>query len=276
AQRLAAERLNIPVQYQNDLGMRFMLIPPGTFQMGSPPGELERDEGEIQHGVRLTRPFYLMTAEVSNAQLRRYHADHVSESPPGMAGFNDPDKPATSVGWENAGRFCNWLSQRDTHYEYRLPTEAEWEYACRAGSTERFPWGEDERLAAQRANTADATARADMGEGLRTEAEALERWRWFEGRDGHWGPSPVGSFKPNAWGLYDLIGNVHEWCADRAGPYDTAQVDDPQGPMRGELRVLRGGAADSPVHKCRAAWRGGMYPIRHAPNLGFRVVATPR
>ena len=271
-QAVLASELGVPSRLENTLGMRFVLIPAGTFYMGSPEREAGRDPGEVLHAVTLTKPYYVQIGEVTNAQFRHFRERHQSDSPAGLEGFDRYDRPVTSVGWHAANQFCAWLSKREPARTYRLPTEAEWEHACRAGSNTSFPWGPSESDMHLHANGADLTAKHDMPYRMRERVEADPRWRWILHSDGHLEPTRPGTFRENTWGLYDMIGNVFEWCADWAGPYDPANATDPAGPEEGELRIIRGGAADAAPHKCRSAWRGGMRPIKSSPNLGFRVV----
>ena len=273
-QSAAARDEGVPVRFENALRMRFVLIPRGAFVMGSSPTEPERHDGEVQHNVVITRPFYLQTSEVCNALYRRFRERHRSETPLGFQGFDLAHVPVTSVSFESAQEFCVWLSEQLGDRTYRLPTEAEWEYACRAGSATRFPWGEAESQGAYHGNMADISMRLGLPGGR---VEALEHeagWRWWPAEDGDVGLASVGSHAPSAWGLYDMIGNVYEWCADWAAPYDLATAADPVGPAGGTLRIIRGGAADAPVWKARSAWRGAWAPHQTSPNLGFRVACS--
>ena len=275
-QRNESLRLRLPNQYENRLGMRFVFIPPGEFNMGSPLTEKGRHDGEVQHKVRITKPFFLSITEVTNAQYRRWRTRHESDAPRGLKDFNHADVPVTSVGWESARRFCNWLGNGDSRYRYRLPTEAEWEYACRAGTSGTWFWGDAQLAAGHHANVADTNARLGWPPEVKRAVEADPTWAYFNAVDGKAGISPVAKFGQNPWGLYDMIGNVAEWCSDRAGPYDPLKNIDPTGPTRGIRRIFRGGAFDTPVWQTRAAYRGGERSVRSARNLGFRVVAIPR
>jgi formylglycine-generating enzyme required for sulfatase activity len=273
AQQQAARKLGVPVRFENELHMRFVLVPAGAYVMGSPPGEPGRRDGEVQHNVLVPRAFYLQTTEVSNAAYRRFDPGHVSRAPSGLRARNASNLPVTSVTWGEATSFCHWLSHEDGSRTYRLPTEAEWEYACRAGSATRFFWGGDEVDARAYANVADASARARLPRRRVREMEGSADWRWWPVDDGRVGLAPLGSYGANPWGLYDMIGNVSEWCADWAAPYDTTVTDDPRGPAGGAQRVIRGGSADAPVWKCRSAWRGARDPKQGSPSLGLRVVS---
>ena len=184
-------------------GIVLVLLPAGEFLMGSPASEVDRDSGETQHRVRISRAFLMGKTEVTNAQFRRWEPDH----PAG----ND-DLPVVGVSWNAADRFC-----RETGLA--LPTEAQWEYAARSGDGREFPWG----VAWPPSRNA-----GNYGSDLRCDDFAQL--------------APVGRFPANRYGLHDLGGNVWEWCADRYGAYPSGSVTDPQGPNSGDLRVLRGGS----------------------------------
>jgi formylglycine-generating enzyme required for sulfatase activity len=221
-QKAWAGHLGTPVQITNSLGMKLNLIPPGEFTMGSPESEENRGVDETQHQVKITKPFYLSVHEVTQAQYERVMDDNPSRS-------KDAAKPAETVSWDDAVEFCRELTKKEG-VEYRLPTEAEWEYACRAGMTTTYSFGDD---------------RSRLGEyawynGNRTNPNALLS---------NDTPHPVGELKPNAWGLFDMHGNVKEWCQDRYGNYEGLGVvgRDPTGPASGDdsrvLRARQGGAA---------------------------------
>jgi formylglycine-generating enzyme required for sulfatase activity len=186
-----------PREFTNSVGMKFVRINPGTFKMGS------ADEGPI-HDVTLSKGFYLQTTEVTQAQWQAVMGTNPSE-------FKGPDWPVDMVPWFDAQEFLRKLNAREKDTRYRLPTEAEWEYACRAGGQE--PDGAP-----------------NLGE--------VAWWAGNSGREVH----PVGQKKPNAWGLYDMRGNVWEWVQDRYGDYSAGRQVDPHGPASGTYRVLRGGS----------------------------------
>jgi len=230
-----------------DLGggvtMDFVLIRPGEFLMGSPDSEANRSDDEgPQHNVRITKPFYMGKYEVTQAQFLA-----VTGRDP--AYFKGADNPVESVSWSNAEDFCRKLGQ-EAGREARLPTEAEWEYACRAGTTTAFSFG-------------DGTS------GLGDHA-------WYSGNSG--GKShPVGQKEPNAWGLYDMHGNVWEWCQDRYDNhyYQATPASDPTGPPGGYSRVLRGGSWNYALPDyCRSANRGGFSGVLICFSRGFRVVVS--
>jgi len=275
AQKKAAGKYGLPLQFENALGMRFVLIPPGTFIMGSPPGEADRRDDETLHNVVLSGPCYLQTTEVSNALFRRYKNSHRSYRPGGGLSLDQGPHPATSLSHEEALAFCAWLGKLDAERDYTLPTEAQWEYACRAGTHTRFWWGENELPAGMHANVADETARLALSPRIRTELQGREDWRWFKAADANAGPAPVGSYAANPWGLYDMLGNAAEWCADWDGPYREDAVEDPRGPPDGRRRIVRGGSYETALWRTRCASRDGIPPTDRRSDLGFRVVCTP-
>jgi len=222
----------------------FSFIPPGVFLMGSPFGEEERDDEEIQHRVTLTQGFFLGVTPVTQAQWRAVMGSDPSS-------FKGADRPVESVSWEECQEFCKLLSQRDGK-PYRLPSEAEWEYACRAGTTTPFSFGET--LSTDQVNY-------DGNDPYSTGLKGVFRKQ----------TTPVGSFPANAWGLFDMHGNVWEWCQDWYGPYPESDIKDPQGPNSGESRVLRGGSWYSGAEHCRAASRNWSVPGYRGNYIGFRV-----
>ncbi len=260
AQRREAARLQRPLWFENELGMRFTLIPPGTFTMGSRPEEPGRDAGEAPHEVTITRAFYLGATEVTNAQLRRFRADHSSGSAQGHS-LDGDDQPA-AMTWHDAVALCAWLNAReDGHHLYRLPTEAEWEWAARAGEPGAWAWGDDVSLGRLHGNG------NDEGSGRGYAA--------YPGDDGHRVAAPVGSYRPNRWGLHDVHGNAKEWCADLFGPYPAGPVVDPTGPRTGTARVTRGGGWGWPPADSRLASRGNSKASDRGTDSGLRLVAIP-
>jgi formylglycine-generating enzyme required for sulfatase activity len=229
-----------------DLGeqvtMKLTLIPAGKFVMGSPSNEAGRVEDEgPQREVTISKPFYLGIHEITQGQYEVIMASN-------PACFKGATRPVERVSWEDATEFCERLSQK-TGKKVTLPTEAQWEYACRAGSTTRFCFGDDEKQLA---------AYARYGQSVED------------------GTAPVGMGKPNAWGLYDMHGNVWEWCSDRyAKSYANLSSVDPTGPNSGQTRVLRGGCwylSFGPEY-CRSACRYDISPGGRGGNLfGFRVI----
>lgn len=228
--------------FTNSIGMPFTRIPAGEFLMGSPDNDPAKTSAETpQHRVEISQPFLLGTHEVTQQQFEQIMSVNPSR-------FKDPSHPVERVSWTNSTEFCTRLSESDDNYNYRLPTEAEWEYACRAGTT-----------------TED-----DDGDGLDPARG------WF--RDNSRGQThPAGQASPNKWGLYDMQGNVWEWCADwyDGNYYWSSPAIDPTGPATGANRVRRGGGYNSGAWYCRSASRSGMAPDENDSNLGFRVVAVP-
>jgi formylglycine-generating enzyme required for sulfatase activity len=223
----------------NFLGMKFVLISPGTFMMGSPANEKDRDIDEVHHQVTLTKGFYLQTTEVTQEQWRRLMGSNPSH-------FKDcgGDCPVEMVSWDDAQEFIKKLNKIGKTYKYRLPTEAEWEYACRAGSTTAFANGDEKDL-------------TTIG--------------WYRSNSGE-KPHRVAQKDPNAWGLYDMHGNVWEWCQDWFGDAQAESVTDPVGPTSGSKRVVRGGSWGEDARFCRSAFRFNKTPTVRWDVVGFRVI----
>ena len=284
-------------------GGEFAWIPPGTFEMGSKLSP-ERviatygDEAEWKqfhecehprHTVTLTRGFWLATKEVMVGEFRAF-ADatrYQTDAEKGGSGWTynldkgewqdtkgaswrnpgwalEDRQPVVLVSWNDAVAYCEWLS-RKTGETYRLPTEAQWEYACRAGTDTEFWWGDRMEDGRGCLNGADETKLPDG-----------TQWDYrFPFSDGYWNVSPVGSFKANRWGLYDMHGNVWEWCSDWYGDYASGSVTDPSGPASGELRVVRGGSWYYNLSSCRSANRGIVTPGYRITTFGLRLLRTP-
>jgi formylglycine-generating enzyme required for sulfatase activity len=244
-QATSAKDLGMEVEITNSIGMKLVLIPAGEFLMGSP--DLEED-AKPQHQVRITRPFYLGVFEVTQAEYERV----IGLNPSHFRGAGGA-APVERVSWDDAQAFCVKLSalaeEQAAGRRYRLPTEAEWEYACRAGSTLRYGFDESEELLGDHA--------------------------WYRSNAGST-THPVGQKKPNAWGLYDMQGNAYEWCSDW---YDATYYGqlvgkvavDPAGPASALNRVLRGGNWNFHAYHCRMAFRGECSPELRDCGNGFRV-----
>ncbi|WP_020468670.1 bifunctional serine/threonine-protein kinase/formylglycine-generating enzyme family protein [Zavarzinella formosa] len=257
----------LPVDFNNTLAMKFKLIPAGKFKMGSSPEEIEywlnlvEQEGHKlflrsespEHEVEITKPFYLGATEVTVGQFRqfieanpKYMPDDDRWNDPGFKQTNE--HPVVWISWRDASEFCNWLSKKEGR-KYRLPTEAEWEYACRAGTNTRYCYGDDEAQ--------------------------LDRHAWFI-NNSKFGTKPVAGKKSNNWGLFDMHGNAWEWCQDYHDfdYYQNSPARDPMGPEDGMRYVKRGGAWCFGAVDARSAYRshtgGGC-------ECGFRVllVAPP-
>ena len=279
-----------------DLGegssLKLVEVPSGAFMMGSPASEAyrEADEGPRRR-VTITRPFYLGVTEVTRAQFAAFVAAtrYVTqaeaagkaktwntekrqwlETPgacwkqPGFA--QTDDHPVVLVTWNDAAAFCTWLGKQ-TRRNVRLPTEAEWEYACRAGTRSAYCWGSGAEAGKGWLNGADETGRMEFG------------WttplKWA---DGAAFTSPVGKYRPNAFGLYDMHGNAWEWCGDRydADYYAGGHNVDPAGATGVQTRVVRGGAWSCHPKYCRSAFRGRYLPDHLDDSFGFRVAVDAR
>jgi len=223
------------VPVANSIGMRFVPISAGTFTMG---------DGKTAHKVTLTKAFHLGQHEVTQEQYKKAMGTNPSK-------FKGKQNPVEKVSWNDAVAFCRKLSvlpeEKAAGHVYRLPTEAEWEYACRAGTTTKYSFGDSESEAGEHA--------------------------WYKENSGDT-THPVGQKKPNAWGLHDMHGNVWEWCQDWYGNYPSGLVTDPTGAASGSSRVLRGGSwRDFSVY-CRSAYRHGGAPDSRLNFLGFRVLRS--
>ena len=244
-----------PSSMANTIGMRLVLLPAGRFIMGSPPTEKGRNSDERLVEVAVSGGVFMSVTEVTQAQwaavMGRDYVPPEGVHPDEASGlrFLGDSLPAYA-SWAEAAEFCRRLSElEDTCY--RLPTEAEWEYACRAGTSTAFHVGET--LDPSQANIDAERAAPDQARPSRR-------------------PMPVASFPPNAWGLYDMHGNVMEWCADYKGEYRLGPLTDPTGPKKGTVRVLRGGSWDSYARIARSANRWANYPVLRTDYIGFRVV----
>jgi sulfatase modifying factor 1 len=320
-----------PQYHINTVGMNMVQLAPGAFSMGSPDSDQEANEDEKPlHKVSITNMFFLSMYTVTVGQFRMFINDTgykteferngrgsygldlttgkveqkpdytwrswLREDPQRPSGFQQTDShPIVCVSWEDANAFCRWLSKRENK-SYRLPTEAEWEYACRADSTTRYYSGDKEDSLEGVANIADVSL--------------TEKWIWNGGpgpfqpgqhlppyakswNDGYPFTAPVGRFRPNSYGFYDMHGNVGEWCSDwyDENYYKQAPAEDPQGPPVGEvvpiadrlpgmpprtLRVIRGGVWLDPASGCRSADRQThrRHPVDSAADIGFRVAMS--
>jgi len=219
----------------NSIGMKLAYIPADEFEMGSPLDEQGRQEDEFLHRVKLTKPFFIGVTEVTQSQWEAVMGYNRSN-------FRGEDLPVEKVSWRDAAAFCEKLSEKEGK-RYRLPTEAEWEYACRAGA--RGAFGGIGNI-------------DDMG--------------WYEANSEK-RTHPVATKQANAWGLYDMHGNVSEWCSDIYGAdYPVVAVVDPAGPTEGTYRVIRGGAWSTFGRGCRCAARNSAPVSYQLKQTGFRVV----
>ena len=301
------QTVNPPSDFLAASGLEFRLIEPGIFMMGNdatveeimakyPGGQEKSLVLSARRRVTLTRRFYLAKKPVTVGDFRRFveatgykttaeqkgvarglDANGAWIDAPGLnwqePGFQQTSKnPVVCVSYYDAVAYVNWLNatcadepELGGKPRYVLPTESEWEYAARAGSTTEFFWGDEAADGAKYLNAADESG-----------SSAGRKWTSaFPFNDGYVASSPVGSFEPNAWGLYDMLGNVWEWCSDRFGAYASAPVVDPQGAAFGEYRVLRGGGWDAAPALARCAYRGANLPDACNTNYGFRVALIP-
>jgi len=253
--------------FTNSLGMIFNRIPAGTFIMGSPTTELGRESNEVQHQVTLTQDFYMMTTEVTQKQWR----DVMGTNPSYFSACGD-NCPVEQVSWNAVQTFIAAMNTRGEG-TYRLPTEAEWEYAARAGSTTAFYNGE---IAYNSCSPLDANLNV-IGWYCGNSDAAYSGCYDASSSDGPScaGTHPVAQKQPNAWGLYDMSGNVWEWCQDWYEIYPTTAVADPTGPDTGSGRVLRGGSWYGTTRICRSADRSTGSSSNRSLTLGFRLVVSP-
>lgn len=304
-QAIAQEKL--PERIKDELAGEFRLIPKGEFLMGATEGEEGSKPNERpRHKVTIAKPYYMAAHEVTVAQFRRFVGvtGHISQSETndtGGAGYDKnirmfarvpskgllrpnylqrftwkfpgfgqkDDHPVVNVGWKDAIAYCRWLTDKDGKHFYRLPTEAEWEYACRAGSETAYHWGKKSRSMILKENIADKTLKKKLS----------YKDRSFKGCavwiDHHPFTSPVGKFKPNVFGLYDMHGNVKEWCQDL---YDDTRYEKPTSfvPVEGDYRVLRGGSFQGSAARARSARRDKYHETKTWSNIGFRIVREIR
>jgi formylglycine-generating enzyme required for sulfatase activity len=265
----AAEKKEMDKTFTNSAGMEFVLIPAGKFMMGSPANEAGREPHEgPQREVQISKPFYMGKYEVKVSEFREFvkaaqfktdaetnggayvpvkdkwqRKEGVNWLNPGVS--QKDDHPVVCLAWSDAVEYCKWLAKKTGH-AYRLPTEAEWEYACRAGTQQAYSFGPDGR--------------------------ELSKFGWFTENSGG-KTRPVGQKKPNPWGLFDMHGNVWEWCQDWYSAYPAGTAIDPGGPLRGSARVHRGGGFASPEKYSRCAVRRNGFG--GSERVGFRIVRMP-
>jgi formylglycine-generating enzyme required for sulfatase activity len=238
-------------RYQQYLAKDMAPIAAGQFKMGSPKNEAERSNDETQHEVKVS-DFLISRYQIPNALYEKFDPDHRSQRDKISS---EDNQPVIYVNWYEAVTFCRWLG-------CRLPTEAEWEYACRAGTT--MPFNTGDNLTTEQANYNGKYPYKNYPKGKYLEKTTL-----------------VGSYPANAWGLCDMHGNVYEWCQDWYGGeyYETCKkqgvVDNPKGPETGSYRVLRGGYWDGYAQYCRSAYRGRGGPGGRNAFIGFRLVFVP-
>lgn len=241
-------------------GMAFMPVPGGCFLMGDTYGDGQGDE-KPAHEVCLDG-FSIGKYEVTNAQYRMFKPEHSSGAYEGNT-LNDDNQPVGNVSWNDAVAYSKWLSKRSGR-TYRLPTEAEWEYAARGGTGERNFWDNDPDGPCRSTNGADLTAKSQW-----------PAWTTTNCNDGYKVAAPVGSFKPNAFGLHDMMGNAWEWTGDwyDAEYYFNSPKSNPRGPASGKLRIPRGGGWGNASECVRVSDRNGFDPEFRILFLGFRLVS---
>jgi formylglycine-generating enzyme required for sulfatase activity len=232
--------------------MKLVLIPKGTFMMGSPESEEGRQKDETQHEVTISKDYYLGVTEVTQGQYQKVMGNNPSYFQKRVISKSDSSiYPVELVTWEDAVEFCKKLSELPEEKKagrvYRLPTEAEWEYACRAGSKAAYSFGAN--------------------------SKTLGDYAWFVDNSGEQ-THPVGEKKANAWGLYDMHGNVWEWCSDWYDEYSKGAVSDPSGPSEDVYRVIRGGGWYNVAADCRSAVRYWDDPLDRGKDLGFRLALS--
>jgi len=242
---MAAER-----EFTNSIGMKFILIPAGSFIMGSPSNEPSRSSDETQHQVTISKLFYMQTTAVTQGQWQKIMGSNLSH----FKNCGD-DCPVELVSWDDAQDFIGKLNRQERTDKYRLPTEAEWEYAAWAGTITPFSTGNC--LSTDQANYDGNYPLSGCPKGENRQKTVR-----------------VASFAPNALGLYDMHGNVRQWCLDWYGNYSSDSVTDPTGPSSGSYRVNRGGSWNYSANLCRSAYRYNIRPDYRDYGLGFRLVST--
>lgn len=236
---------NSPQTYTNSMNMKFIWVPSGTFFMGSPEHEKGSSKERPRHKIHITKPFYLGKHEVTQRQwLAVMGIMHPSN-------FPSPDRPVDEVSWNDVQFFIQKLNEIEKEHSYRLPTEAEWEYAARAGSESAYCFGDN------------------------SDKAQLKQYAWYElnsDKQSH----PVGTLRANAWGFYDMHGNVSEWVQDYYDKnyYSSSPEKDPVGPSTGRKRVVRGGSWINQAYSCRSAFRGYFSADYTDSDFGFRIVKT--
>lgn len=281
----------------DNTSLTLVQIPAGKFQMGSPAEEKDRDPSEVQHAVSITKPFYMATTPITVAQFSVFaklsgyrtgaetqprsvsNFDYVLEDGklalrdvPGRSWRNTgfaqkPDHPVVNISWYDCHAFCDWLTAR-TGRPIRLPSEAQFEYAARAGSTTTYPWGDNLDDGKSLANLADASQK-------KLQPNALPLARFGAWDDGFAYTSPVQTYKPNKFGLYDMTGNVWQWCEDKFADYSPGPASDPLiTGIRGTRWVMRGGSFLRSPSTARSAARLGPNPGKHFFDYGFRVIVA--
>ncbi|HMO14680.1 MAG TPA: SUMF1/EgtB/PvdO family nonheme iron enzyme [Pirellulaceae bacterium] len=265
-------RVGPSLEFTSQFGHEMVLISEGVFEMGSPESEPDREDDEKQHRVQITKAFYMSAHEITVEQFRAFVTATTRQMPQAELGFDSktasfiygeynwenpgwkqtPHDPVVLVSWQDATDYCQWLSSIEGR-KYRLPSEAEWEYACRAGADTPHPFS---------LNEIDEHA-FYLGEDLSAVGNVPSSLT-----------SPVGQFRQNVFGMFDMVGNVKEWCHDFYGKtyYEVSPLQDPVGPADGRRRVIRGSAFNSEITALRSASRSSSRSDNRFPNVGFRIV----
>jgi formylglycine-generating enzyme required for sulfatase activity len=261
-------------EFVNSLNMKFVLIERGDFMMGATTDESAREVDYLKHQVTLTESFYMQNTEVTQGQWKE-----IMDNNPSDFSFCG-SCPVEMVSWKDVQEFISRLNKKEGSGKYRLPTEAEWEYAARAGSTDQF-YGDP--LVIMGAN--DAPALSDVAWYSDNACSGRSPfWNWHlsatENLEGFFttrncGTHRVGGKNPNAWGLYDMLGNTWEWVQDFYGDYPSGLVNDPTGPSIGNEKVIRGGGWDSSAGYCMPYTRGYKETYTRSNSIGFRLVYKP-
>jgi len=243
---------NFSILLLGNIKLEMIWLNPGSFMMGSPENELGRSPKEILHEVTLTKGYWLGKYPVTQEQYTAVMSDNPSY-------FNGDKLPVESVSWQRAIDFCTKLTEMERKserlpkgYKYTLPTEAQWEYACRAGTSGALNSGKDLKN--------------------KEKCPEMEELGWY--RSNCLGTHPVGEKQSNAWGFYDMHGNVWEWCLDWFGDYSSTAMKDPTGPDKGTVRIVRGGGWYSCADSCRSAFRHYFGPSYSSSIRGFRVALS--
>jgi formylglycine-generating enzyme required for sulfatase activity len=234
------------VTAQNKPAIEWVFIPAGTFNMGSPASEAERSDNETLHQVTLSA-FMMSKYEVTFEQYDIF-CDATGRERPGDEGWGRDKRPVINVSWNDATAFASWLG-------CRLPTEAEWEYAARAGTCTPFNTGN---------NLTTFQANYNGNSPYNNNAKGEYRKKTL----------PAGSFEANEYGLFDIHGNVWEWCSDLYGTYSTSVQNDPKGPTSGKSHVRRGGGWNDRARRCRTAYRDNVAPAYQDYSIGIRLVTS--
>jgi len=277
----------LPLRQTVDLGegltMELVLIPAGEFVMGSSTGEV--DERPLTR-VRIERPFWMGKFEVTNRQFTRFDPAHDSrvESKDayqfGIHGFpmNRPEQPVVRVPWQSATAFCRWLSEK-TGRRFSLPSEAQWEYACRAGTAGPFSFGDLAADFSPFANLADAKLTEFASDPYTVDTPLVNPSKYDDWipkdtrfNDGSVIPVAPGKYQPNAWGLCDMHGNVAEWTRSAYRPYPYSPADDRDDAAPTGRKVVRGGSWRDRPPRCTSSFRLSYEPYQRVYNVGFRVI----